>query len=91
MTRKEFAVLRFLASRAGQVVTRDELLNEVWGYDRILPAARWTTMSPGSAPSWSGMRRSRSTSRRCTGWDISSFHNSMTKILHFFCSGRGSA
>jgi DNA-binding response OmpR family regulator len=33
MTRKEFAVLRLLASRAGEVVTRDELLNEVWGYD----------------------------------------------------------
>ena len=33
MTRKEFAILRFLASRAGEVVSRDELLNEVWGYD----------------------------------------------------------
>jgi DNA-binding response OmpR family regulator len=33
MTRKEFGVLRYLASRAGAVVTRDELLNEVWGYD----------------------------------------------------------
>jgi len=33
MTRKEFGVLRFLAARAGEVVTRDELLNEVWGYE----------------------------------------------------------
>ena len=33
MTRKEFGVLRFLASRAGEVVTREELLNEVWGYE----------------------------------------------------------
>jgi DNA-binding response OmpR family regulator len=33
MTRKEFAILRLLAGRAGQVVTRDELLNEVWGYE----------------------------------------------------------
>ena len=33
MTRKEFAVLRFLASRAGEAATRDELLNEVWGYE----------------------------------------------------------
>lgn len=33
MTRKEFQVLRLLASRAGEVVTRDELLNEVWGYE----------------------------------------------------------
>ena len=33
MTRKEFGILRLLAARAGEVVTRDELLNEVWGYD----------------------------------------------------------
>ena len=33
MTRKEFGVLRFLAGRAGAVVMRDELLNEVWGYE----------------------------------------------------------
>jgi DNA-binding response OmpR family regulator len=33
MTRKEFGVLRFIAGRAGEVVTRDELLNEVWGYE----------------------------------------------------------
>jgi DNA-binding response OmpR family regulator len=33
MTRKEFQLLRLLASRAGEVVTRDELLNEVWGYE----------------------------------------------------------
>ena len=33
LTRKEFGVLRLLAARAGAVVTRDELLNEVWGYE----------------------------------------------------------
>jgi DNA-binding response OmpR family regulator len=33
MTRKEFATLRLLVSRAGEVVTREELLNEVWGYE----------------------------------------------------------
>jgi DNA-binding response OmpR family regulator len=39
MTRKEFAILRFLASRAGEVVTRDDLLNEVWGYESY-PSSR---------------------------------------------------
>jgi DNA-binding response OmpR family regulator len=39
MTRKEFAILRFLAARAGEVVTRDELLNEVWGYESY-PSSR---------------------------------------------------
>jgi DNA-binding response OmpR family regulator len=33
MTRKEFALLRFLASRKNTVVTRDEILNKVWGLD----------------------------------------------------------
>ena len=33
MTRKEFSVLRLLAARAGTVVTREELLDEVWGYE----------------------------------------------------------
>jgi DNA-binding response OmpR family regulator len=34
MSRKEFGVLRVLAARAGEVVTRDELLDSVWGYDQ---------------------------------------------------------
>jgi DNA-binding response OmpR family regulator len=33
MTRKEFAILRLLAAHAGEVVSRDQLLDEVWGYD----------------------------------------------------------
>jgi DNA-binding response OmpR family regulator len=33
MTRKEFALLRFLASRGDIVATRDEILNKVWGFE----------------------------------------------------------
>ena len=33
LTRKEFGILRLMAARTGEVVTRDELLNEVWGYE----------------------------------------------------------
>ncbi len=33
LSRKEFGVLRLLAARAGQVVTRNELLDEVWGHE----------------------------------------------------------
>jgi DNA-binding response OmpR family regulator len=33
LTRKEFAVVRLLASRANVVVSRDELMDKVWGYD----------------------------------------------------------
>lgn len=34
MTRKEFGLLRLLAARAGEVVSRDDLLNEVWGFEK---------------------------------------------------------
>jgi DNA-binding response OmpR family regulator len=34
MSRKEFGILRLLAARAGEVIRRDELLDEVWGYDQ---------------------------------------------------------
>jgi DNA-binding response OmpR family regulator len=33
MTRKEFEILQLLVSRRGNVVTREELLNEVWGME----------------------------------------------------------
>jgi DNA-binding response OmpR family regulator len=34
LSRKEFGVLQYLASRPGEVVGRDELLDEVWGHDQ---------------------------------------------------------
>jgi DNA-binding response OmpR family regulator len=39
LTRKEFGALRFLISRAGEVVSRSELLEEVWDY-REYPTTR---------------------------------------------------
>ena len=39
MTPKEFWVLRHLAARAGEVVSRYELLEEVWGYGKF-PSTR---------------------------------------------------
>ena len=35
MTPKEFGVLRYLAARAGEVVSRYELLDKVWGYGKF--------------------------------------------------------
>jgi DNA-binding response OmpR family regulator len=39
MTRKEFGLLQYLAARSGEVVRRDELLEEVWDY-RNYPTTR---------------------------------------------------
>ena len=35
LTKKEFDLLKFLMEHAGKAVTRDQLMNEVWGYDYI--------------------------------------------------------
>ncbi len=35
LTRKEFDLLRYLAEHPGEVLTRDRLLEEVWGYDQF--------------------------------------------------------
>lgn len=35
LTRKEFELLRCLVEHRGEVLTRDRLLNEVWGYDQF--------------------------------------------------------
>ena len=35
LTRKEFDTLKYLMEHEGKAVTRDQLMNEVWGYDYI--------------------------------------------------------
>jgi DNA-binding response OmpR family regulator len=39
LTKKEFGILRLLAAKAGRVVSRDDLLNDVWGYEHY-PSTR---------------------------------------------------
>lgn len=35
LTAKEYRLLRFLIAHEGEVVSRNDILNEVWGYDRF--------------------------------------------------------
>jgi len=35
-TKKEFNILLYLAQRPGRVISRDTLLNEIWGYDVVV-------------------------------------------------------
>jgi two-component system alkaline phosphatase synthesis response regulator PhoP len=35
VTRKELELLRYFVEHPGEVVTRDRLLDEVWGYERF--------------------------------------------------------
>lgn len=41
LTFKEFELLRHLARHAGQMITRAQLLAEVWGYEFFGGTARW--------------------------------------------------
>jgi len=43
LTRKEFDLLRYLVEHRGEVITRDRLLDEVWGYDQF-PTTRTVDM-----------------------------------------------
>ena len=40
LTIKEFEVLKYLCSQPGQIVTRENLLKKVWGYDDYVGAIR---------------------------------------------------
>jgi two-component system alkaline phosphatase synthesis response regulator PhoP len=40
LSAKEFGLLRYFAAHPGRLVTRDEALTEVWGYDDDPPATR---------------------------------------------------
>jgi two-component system alkaline phosphatase synthesis response regulator PhoP len=35
LTRKEFDLLRYLVEHPGEILTRERLLDEVWGYERF--------------------------------------------------------
>ena len=94
MTRKEFAILRFLASRAGEVVTREDLLNEVWGYESY-PSSR--TVDNHVAGLRSKLERDSSQPEHIktvhgVGVQVHSMtvwkDNFMTRIVYLFCAGR---
>ena len=70
---REFRLLDFFVEHRGEVVTRDQLLDAVWGYDR-----RSRSRAPSTSTSPSCARRSRTTpttpatSSPCTAWATSS-------------------
>ena len=73
MTRKEFALLRHLASCEDTVVTRDELLNKVWGLEAY-PVTRTVDNHISSLRAKLETDPARpSTFRRCTASGTSSF------------------
>ena len=59
LTRMEFELLRYLLEHQGEILTRDRLLNEVWGMTTSPPPGPWTPMSFGCGRSSSRSRSAR--------------------------------
>ena len=55
LSAREFKLLRYFVEHRGAALSRDELLNEVWGYNAMPSTERSTSTWPGCA------RRSRTT------------------------------
>ncbi len=74
-------MLRLLAGRAADVVTRDELLNEVWGYERRRRRERLTHISRRCGPNSKSIRQSRVVCSRFTASATSGWRRKVDKHL----------
>ena len=61
LTAKEFKTLEFMTKHARQVVSRDELLNEVWGYQNYPCTRTVDNHILKLRKSWKPILRSRGT------------------------------
>ena len=68
---KELELLYHLASNPNRVYTRDQLLDEVWGFNITATPERWMCMSSACAKSWRAFR-TNGRSKRFGALDISS-------------------
>ncbi|MFR4804435.1 MAG: winged helix-turn-helix domain-containing protein, partial [Eggerthellaceae bacterium] len=69
LTHKEFETLRFLMHNRGIVVSRSQLLDQVWGYEVAGETRRWT---PTSNAAQKALRADagRVAMKRCAAWAI---------------------
>jgi DNA-binding response OmpR family regulator len=72
LTAQEFETLQFLVQHPDRVISRGELLKEVWGYQNYPSTAPWTTIFSDFARNWSGISHGPYTSARYMGWATSS-------------------
>jgi DNA-binding response OmpR family regulator len=52
VTKKEFQTMEFMTKNARPMISRGELLNEVWGYQIYLVLEPWTTISSSYDRNW---------------------------------------
>ncbi len=73
LTAVEFKVLRFFVTNPKRVISRDRLLNEVWGYQRYPCTAQLITTFLSFVRNLSRNLQTRFTFKPCTGLVTSSF------------------
>jgi DNA-binding response OmpR family regulator len=74
-TALEFKVLRFFANNEGRVLSRTELLNEVWGYHNYPTTRRVDAHILVCEKNWRRIPPSLCISELFTKWDTGSFVN----------------
>ena len=86
LTAQEFKLLKFFARTPGRVVSREELLNEVWGYESY-PSSR--TVNNHVAGLRAKLERDSSQPEHIKVHPMTMRKdNFMTRIVHLFCAGR---
>ncbi len=70
LTATEFEILRVLMEEAGYVLTRGELIARRWAANSWGLNARWTAISEICALRLNPILKTRTTSKRSTGWAI---------------------
>jgi hypothetical protein len=83
LTRKEFQALADFLKNARRVISRDELLNEVWGYEAYPCTHGRQPHSTGCARTWSPNRPFPNTFELCMAWDTSSCHRQSHSQIYF--------
>ena len=81
LSAREFKLLRYFIEHRGATLSRDELLNEVWGYNAMPSHAHGgRPRRVAAAEAGSATRAGRSTSTPSTGWATSSLADACSRV-----------
>ena len=79
LTAREFKALQFLLHNSDCVISRDELLKGVWGYQNYPPPSPWTIVFSDFARNWSAISQGPYNSARARD----GLPSSSTEVLVF--------
>ena len=83
LSAREFDILCFLSAAPGRVFSREELMEQVWGYDYYGDCVRWTWRSAVCARRSRMNRQVPDTSSQKEAWDITLLTGSKLCSVHY--------